>query len=693
MATESDQDHATKPLRRLTDLRALGAIRDNEQTRLMAMGVGVGLIGGVCAALFDRVMTGTGALLLGTAEPSVHSAPMLWLLIAPLLGAAVVGASVAWLTRDGRPRGIADVVESVRLHGGAMSARNGVASALAAAVSLGAGHSGGRESPIVHLSASLSAYACRMLGVPPARMRILVAAGAAAGIGASFNTPLGAAFFAMEILLGNFALEGFAPIVAATVSGTIVGQALMGDRLALHLPVFQLVSPLELLIYPVLGALCGVVAVAFKELMLWAGDQWERVPLPAAARPLLAGGGVGIVAAVGMPEVMGNGYAYVEQLIDGQGGPIWFLLVLGVAKLAVTALSVVSRNAVGLFAPALFIGAVTGSLFGTVVNDLWPGVCSPVGAYGMVGMGALVAALTQAPITMVLMLFEMTGNYEIILPVLLTLAVSGVVCRAVDKRSLFIHSLLRRGVSIDRGREELVMYELHVQDIMRSHFASLSVDAPFAQLAELFLHQRIYDVYVIDSTGAYHGFINIQDIKGLLGSPHQELSVLDVERRDLPTVSPEQPLTDVLSLFFRYEVEELPVVDGSGRLIGVLSERDVVGAYNREVLRKETLLTRVESGSMTHRQVDFLELAPGQRMDVADVDEAFCNRTLRELVLPARYGVTVVAVDVWDAEAGRHTRIAAEAGVRLQSGDRIVVLGPEEQVAALCGSRGGRSET
>lgn len=667
---------------RLLDLRALEALRQHEQTRLMLLGVLVGVLGALAAVVFDGITVLTGRWLLGTAEPSVDAIPLLQALLAPLLGAVVAGAIVTFAIRDGRPRGIADVVAAIRAEGTGVSSRDGIPSAIAAAIALGSGHSGGREGPIVQMASSLASTACRKLEIAPSRARILVAAGAAAGIAASFNTPIGGAFFAMEVLLGSFALEGFAPVVAATVTATVLGQALLGERLALELPPFDLVSPFELLIYPLLGVLCGVVAVSLKGIYLRAGATWDTLPIPPVLRPLVPGLGAGLFALVGLHAVMGNGYAFVEQMLEGGPNPVWMLVVVGLAKVVATSLSVSGRSGVGVFAPTLFIGAVVGTLFGLGAESLFPGRIAPAGAYGMVGMGAVVAAICSSPVTMTLMLFEMTGNYQVVLPVLLTIAVSSSVFRMVEPSSIFIGQLEQRGVDL-RSADQLVLYELRVGDVMRSEVVALPVHAPFADLAGRFLERRVRDVFVVDPDGLYHGLIDIQDVKGLLNQAHEELTVDDVERRDVPSLGVELPLAEAMPTFFRHDLEELPVVDASGKLVGVLSERDVIAAFHREVLRKESLFTRVESGPELDRRVDFLELPEGLRIGAFVVDSRFDGKTLRELELTSRFGVTVVAVDVWDAPAQRAQRCAPRADLLVKLRDRLIVLGPEASLAEL----------
>jgi CIC family chloride channel protein len=682
-------DQSARPLRpRLwLSFPLVHAITRNETARLMGVGALIGVLGGLAAAAFDWVATRFGDVVLGSAEPSLGGIPFWLLLLGPVLGGLLAGVIVHHLTRTRRPAGIPDVIDAVANHQGEMPLRESLLSSLAAAFAIGSGHSGGREGPIVALSGALSATMCRLLRIPRSRVRVLVAAGAAGGIAASFNTPLGACFFALEIILGNFAMDCVAPVVAASVAGTMVGQAIMGNRVALELPAFALQHPVELLIYPFLGILCGAVALGFERVLIRALELRERIRrrVPSALIPALGGLIIGIIAASGFPQVMGNGYAFLERILHGDHPGVLFLLALLVAKLAATGITLGGRTGPGTFAPTLFLGAVTGTLFGIGVNALWPSVTESAGAYGMVGMGAVVAAATHSPITTTLMLFEMTGNYAIVPPLLITLALSGILYAFVEERSIFVAILERRGVRVDRGREELIMYDLRVADVMRKDGMELvHPEAPFAELAAHILHRRVRDVYVVDHEGKFHGIVDLQDIKRLLTEPHDELITADVETHDIPTLTPDMPLADALPLFFRANLDELPVLNAQGELIAKLEERDIFGAYHREVLRKDTLMARIQtSPADQNRWKNYLELPEGYIMDVVEVDGQLVGHTLRELRLPMRFRLTVVAVSVLDPDSGKHRRLPAEADLILKRGDKLVVMGPVLDVMAL----------
>lgn len=661
------------------------SLADPEAGRLLVSGVVVGALGGIAAGIFDKAMVLVGLIVLGQAEPAAH-APVWWRsLFGPAIVGAVAGLILRYGTKRHRAQGVADVMGRTQLYADTLSLREGLPSAIAAALIVGGGQSGGREGPIVQVASALASAACRLLRVPHRHFRALVAAGAAAGVAASFNTPLGGAFFALEIILGDFAVESFAPVVAATVTGTVVGQILLGDRVALHLPPLRLGSPLELPLYLGLGLVAGLVAVVFKRLLIWAPHRADAFGLPLPVRATAAGLIVGAAAALGAHPIMGNGYAWMEETISHpERVELGLLALLFLSKPLATAVTAAGRGGSGLFAPSLYVGAVTGLTFGSIARLAFPSLDVVPGAFGMVGMGAVCAAVLHAPITMTLMLFEMTGNYQIILPLLLALATSGFVSSMLGSESIYELELKRSGLPQVRRRSSQILFGVRVADLMRaSEYEVARNDAPLQELLPRFFQRRVDELWVVDADGRLHGLVDLQDVKDLLLHPKEGVVAADVVVADVPRLQPQDPLADTVPLFFRSAREELPVVDGNGRLVGVLSERDVVAAYHREVARKDALLARVDSRRGGVHQTDFVELPEGEALEVVDVDERLADRTLKELRLPDTLGITVVAISRWNARTARWDRRTVASGERLQEGDRLVVVGATEKVAAL----------
>jgi CIC family chloride channel protein len=670
-------------LRRLRERAGVRALVEHEATRLLVAGVLVGVLGGLAASVFDRAMTTIGVIVLGTPSPA-EVGPAWWrALIGPAACGVLAGVLIVYGTVRKRPQSVPDVMERVQLDMPSLSLRDGLVSALAAAVVVGGGQSGGREGPIVQLASTLAAAVCRQFGVPARHFRSLVAAGAAAGVAASFNTPVGGAFFALEIILGDFGVESFAPVVAATVTATVVGQALLGDRVALQLPAFKLHSPVELVFYLVLGGISGVVAVVFKRAILWGSARADRLGLNAWQRCGAAGLAVGVVAALGMHEVMGNGYGWMERSItDTSTVGIAFLSVLLVVKIAATTVTMGGRGGAGLFAPSLYVGAVTGLLVGKLSVLIAPGHVPSAGAYGMVGMGAVASGVLHAPITMTLMLFEMTGNYQVILPLLVALSAAGLVSRLLGAESVYESELRHRGVSLKRPSAANLLDGLTVADVMRRDaLVTVGPDEPLREVVRRFVGAPSTPIFVLDAEGRLAGRMQLHTATARLFEGDAAVAKDVVAAED--AIHGDQPLAAVVPQFFHAQTDAMPVVDGDGKPIGVLYERDVIATYHRFLQRRDTLLARFESGDPEDRTTDFVELPDGYGLEVVEVDARLGGQTLRDLSLPEKQGCLVIAHSVWDASEGRWHRRPADARRRLEKGDRLVVMGPVKQLGAL----------
>ena len=317
----------------------------NDTSRFLMVAALAGLLGGLAGVLFDLLVGQISVLAFGTVEPSAHhhakdfgalsaAQPAWWLwLLVPALGGLVATALIAVGTGSKGRVGLADVVEGVANEGGRLDLRAAAASAGGAVLSLGTGVSGGREGPIVQLGAALASWLGGVLKLPPQRHRVVAAAGASAGIAASFDAPVGAVFFAMEVLLGSFAMEYFGPVVVATVVGTIVGDALLGDHTQLLLPEFGLVKAWQIALCAVLGVGIGMIGLGFLKGLSMCHSLIERIPLPRWALGLVAGLTTGIVAVLGAPHILGNGYGFLRELLEQPNMAIGFLLVLLVLKM------------------------------------------------------------------------------------------------------------------------------------------------------------------------------------------------------------------------------------------------------------------------------------------------------------------------------------------------------------------------
>lgn len=396
-----------------------------------------------------------------------------WVIVAaPTAGGLVVGLMLRYLLTARRTGSVADVMEARAVSAHNLGLRQGLVSAAATAVSLGSGASAGREGPVVHLGATLSAAVCTRLELPDQARRILLACGVAGAVSASFNAPIAGVLFAQEVILAHFAATGFAPLVLASVSATIVSRIWFGTAAAFTVPDYQITSLLEVPAFALLGLVAAAVAILFQLSLSFADRVARSVTIPLVARPVIGGFMVGLIA-LAYPEVLGVGYQATDAALT-RHLPLVLMLSLLVAKTAATVITLASRFGGGVFSPALYLGAMAGGSFGLIVAAAFPDVASSEGLYAMLGMGAVAAAVLGAPISTSVMVFELTGGFALSLALLLTVSIANGLSLAVLGRSWFHAQLESRGVVLQEGPHRLLVKTRRVADFMEP----LAADEP-----------------------------------------------------------------------------------------------------------------------------------------------------------------------------------------------------------------------
>lgn len=674
------------------------AFLGRETTGLLVLSVVVGLFAAGGAVALRWAIALAQGVAFAASDPSATPAVLPWwlLLVAPAVGGLLVGPIVHLLAPEARGHGVPEIMRAVQHQGGAIRGRVALVKAAASAITIGSGGSCGREGPIAQIGASLASMVGQFVGVPPARLRVLTAAGAGAGIAATFNAPIAGAFFALEVVLGNFAMECFGPIVVASVVATVAAQPFLGPgALSTGIGV-ALVHPAELGVYAILGVLAALLAIVFGQALVRTEEAFERVPVPIWSRPMLGGLAVGAIACAGIPAVLGNGERLVSDLLHGLAtlGVPFLVLLLG-AKLVATCLTLGSGGSGGVFFPCLFMGAVLGELVAKVVGLVSPFETAPPAAYALVGMAAMTSAAAHAPITMGIMVFELTNDYKIIAPLLIAASIAATVSRGLQRDSIYTLRLSRRGVPLTRGVEAMIMHDLRVEDVMRRHECEVvPPSTPLSEVLRRFLEVRAEVIYVVDAEGRFGGVIPLVDVRAQIRETPTMLEdrliiAADVARRDVPMLDASDRLTRALDALHPGDLHELPVVasqDGGGRFVGTLSEHDVLGAYNQEVLRKEALLARFvtrrtgEDDEVSMR-TDYFELPAGYCIAQLPVPTAYVGRRLREVDLRRGLGLNVLAVK--EKRADGFCKLMPDPERALQTGDLLVVMGPEAGVQKL----------
>jgi CIC family chloride channel protein len=559
----------------------------NENTILLGFAVAIGVGSGLGVVLFYQLIDLAYWLLYLT--PAVYLTQSGVLAYRPLLTG--VGLVVAWAIMRGPGEGrdglnIPDVQRAVAREGGRIPPRPMLARTAASAVTLGSGGAAGSEGPVAVLGATVGSFLGRAFRSDPARTKILVAAGAAAGISAAFNAPLAGAFFALEEILGSLAVGAFPPVVVASVVAAVVSHSFLGDNPAFPIPEeYGYVLRRELLLfYPALGVVAGLVSALFIRVFFRTDALVRRLRLHPAVIALAGGSFVGLLVLLSGGLLVGHGHLAVHLEVFGRMS--WeSLALLALGSILATSVTLAAGGSGGVFTPSLYVGAATGGAVGAALVALFPGLQLHPEAYALVGMGAVVAASTAAPITGILLVFEMTNDYEIVIPLMLTTVVANLVARRLEPDSLYSGWLRRRGERLQHGTDRDVMVGLRVADAY-DRAAAVVADSASLDLLLAHLGRGAYtDLPVVDDEHRLVGIITLAELGRLAGSREvpPELVAADVAS-EAETVTPEDTLLEAVRRMGVRGTPSVPVVDpATGRLLGVVSRAHVLAVYEHAV--------------------------------------------------------------------------------------------------------------
>jgi CIC family chloride channel protein len=583
-------------------------------------------------ALFVGIATGLGAIAFRYLITAVEWVGYTWfpsifpglgkyfVLIIPTVGGLIVGILVFYFAREAKGHGVPEVMEAVALKGGRIRPVVALVKVMASSFSIGSGGSVGREGPIVQIGSALGSSLGQWLKLSDERVRNLVACGAAAGIAATFNAPIAGVVFALEIILGDFAVGYFSSVVVSAVAASVIGRAVFGNVPAFNIPVEYGINSLwEFAFYLVLGILAAVIGLIYTRLLYWSEDRFDDWKLkPEWIKPAIGGfllGGLALIypLVTGIswdraPQVFNVGYDIIEASLSNSLS-LQFLLVMLVLKLIATSLTLGSGGSGGVFAPALFMGAMMGAAFELGINRLFPGVAAPAGAYALVGMAALFAAIAHAPITAVLIMFELTGDYRIILPMMLTTVVATILAqKMLGGESIYTLKLSRRGVRLSRGRDVDIMQGVHVSEVLATDYSIIEKDASLKVAADLFNSTHANGLLVLEPNGDLWGLVTVTDfdraISEELTLPETTVAEIATPLDQLMVTYPDETIGEALNRMSLRGLGRLPVVDRQNhkKVIGLIRRKDIIRAYGiaitrRTAVSKQAAKLKAESGN------------------------------------------------------------------------------------------------
>jgi CIC family chloride channel protein len=574
----------------------LDQLKTNEHTIMAILATLVGVAGGFGAIGFRYLIRIIQEISYGPGGNLVQLASLIpWYLriLIPALGGLVVGPLVYFLAKEAKGHGVPEVMEAVALRSGIIRKRIVVVKSIVSAVCIGTGGSVGREGPIVQIGSAIGSSLGQVLRVSEDRIRTLVGCGAAAGIAATFNAPVAGSMFALEIILGDFGLATFSPIVISSVMATAVSRHFLGNSPAFLVPAYQLVSAWELPLYVILGFFCALVSVTFTTVLYRGEDLFDELKIPGYLKAFLGGLILGFLG-LRFPHILGVGYETIDMALM-QKLAWWFMLLLVVSKILATSITIGSGGSGGIFAPSLFMGATAGGFFGGVVHYLFPQVTASPGAYSIVGMGAVVAGTTHGPLTAILILFELTGDYKIILPLMIACITCSLASGQLLAESIYTLKLARRGINIRAGKEVNVLKSIPVGDVMNPEVETIPENISLGELAGKVSRSKYKSFPVVDNAGRLMGIVTHSDYRDVVFDENLKdlVVVKEVATPKVVTVSTDENLYDAMEKITSKDFSLLPVVSNREprQLLGVLTRRDMISAYNRALTKKSPVQT------------------------------------------------------------------------------------------------------
>lgn len=650
----------------------------------------IGFLCGGASLILDWLIGRMEHIFWGEQHPSIEYLQSLawWqILLIPALGGLLVGPVIYFFSRESRGHGVPEVMLAVGRKNGIIRPRVAVVKAIASALTISSGGAAGREGPIIQIGAAIGSSIGQAMKVSRRKMRVFVGCGAAGGIAATFNAPIAGALFAVEVILAEFGVAQFSPIVISSVIATVVARHTIGTRAVHFAPNYELVNTLELIPYALLGVFCGLISVLFSKVLVFTEEYFEeQKKVPEWLQPAIGGLGLGMLG-IFLPQVFGDGHDAVNLSILNSFP--WFLLVLLLfGKIVGTSLSLGSGGSGGVFSPALFIGAMAGALVGQGVAALFGASAGSPGGYALVGMAGMVAGTMHAPITAILIIFEVTNNYSVILPLMTVSIISIVVSSMLQKENIYTVKMAKSGIQLFQKRTLNFLRDYRVKERIRDDYETVGSTETVDRLVERLMDTEKSHFYVIDDENCLRGVLELDDLGRVL-TQHQGLEHIllaeDIAEEGLPVLLADEPLSHAMTQFERSGTAELPVVNNreKPKLIGILKYSDILAVYNRVMMNEDpadNFAERIRSLSSGHR----VRIMDNFSMMEWDPPQSLWGKTLGQAQLPSRYQIRVILIkhnpDGAGSESAKLVPVIPGKEYLISNRDTFVIYGKDEDL-------------
>ncbi len=653
----------------------------SEHIRLTMLAVLVGVMAGLASVLF-KIMIHFFQNLFWRAESileGVAQQPWFLTILIPALGGLIISPMIYYGAKEAKGHGVPEIMEALIFHGGKIPNRVAAVKAMASSICIASGGSSGREGPIVQVSASLASTIGKLFKIKERGLKTLVAAGAGAGIGATFNAPIAGALFAVEVILGEFGVFSFSPIIIASVISTMTSRFITGENFsAFTVPKYTLSSLWEIGPYILLGLICGAVAILFIQVLYFLEEKFDALKIHPLIKPAMGGLLVGVIG-LKFPQIFGVSYEAMDTGLTNQMG-LWLAFILIFAKILSTSLTLGSGGSGGIFAPSLFMGAMTGNMIGTFFKDIFPNSMSSPGAFALVGMGAVVAGATHAPITAIVIIFELTNDYKIILPLMLSCIIASLMTVGIFKQSIYTLKLKRRGILFSEGREVNILRSLRVKDFASQDFQTFLNTEHVGRIIDLAISSKHHTFQIIDADNNYIGCFSLNQMKKLVLEKDLLDSLLIAEDLAFPAISIdyEGNLEQAMKIFGQEDVSEITLLKGN-KFAGVIKRKDVIEAYNHEIIKKEAAEGIAQKLKFSPQSKSF-DIGTGYKIMEVEAPSFFWDKSLMDLNLKAANRIDILLIK---RKYPPQTITIPSATEVIKRGDILVLAGLTENIMKI----------
>ncbi len=561
-------------------------LKTSEGTFLLLFSVVVGLGAGFGAVIFHWLISSFKTIFFEKGHNLLQFMGPYYVILIPAIGGLIVGPLIYLFAREAKGHGVPEVILAVATLGGRIRPRVAIVKALASSICIGSGGSAGREGPIVQIGSAIGSSLGQLFKLSEEKVKILVACGTAGGIAATFNAPIAGIFFALEVVLGDYDLRFFSSVVLSSVTATVISRSFLGDHPAFTVPAYQLLSLWEFPLYLIFGFLAAFSALLFIKSLYKCEDIFDSWKIAEYIKP--ASGGL-VIGSIGVffPQIFGVGYESIELALYGKIA-FWLVATLVFMKIIATSLTIGSGGSGGVFAPSLFIGAMLGASYGKLTQFLIPAHAIPIGDCALVGMGSVFAGAAHAPITAILIMFEMTDDYKIILPLMITCIISTVVVRRFAKDSIYTLKLRRRGIDLQKIRGQDLMERITVSEAMVKSVMTFDENLTVKNVDQMLKSTHRHRGFpVIDSEGNLVGMITRKDTNETLVS-RTDTPLREIMATDIIVCYPDENLKTALQKLAVGGIGRIPVVERSNplHLIGLITRENIIDAYNESLKKR-----------------------------------------------------------------------------------------------------------